>query len=391
MLTELAVRQAIAKEGKRVEVWDEKIPGFGVRISASGVKTFVIMYYVGGNKRRLTLGRYPFMSLADARRQAIATLNQVAQGGDPHTERRTGLSPYAFVDVVDEFVRVHCARHYRSNHARETERVLRSRFVARWEGRDIRDIGRADILRVIDEAVDAGTPSAANHALAAIRKFLNWCVERGVVESNPCGRLSRPAPVNTRDRVLSDDEVAAVWTAAQELSTPFSQIVRLLLLTAQRRGEVVGMRWREIDWKEHTWTIPPSRTKNKRTQTLPLSALAIELLRSVPKLHDQFVFPARGNETATPSGFSKTKRRLDDLSGVTSWTLHDLRRTTATHMARDGTAPHVIERILNHSTGVLGGVAGIYNRFEYLPEMRLALDQWAGKFAAIPSQMPAST
>ena len=379
MLTELAVRQATAKDGKRIEVWDEKMPGFGVRISPSGVKTFVLMYYVAGNKRRLSLGRYPAISLAKARQKALAALNQIADGRDPQADRKIERSPYAFSDVVDEFVRIHCTRHYRGNHAREMERVLRSRFVARWGSRDIREIKRSDILRVIDEAVDAGTPSAANHAFASIRKFLNWCLERGIIETNPCSRLSRPAPVNSRERVLDADEIAAIWSAATSFAPPFSQIIRLLLLTAQRRGEVVGMCWNEIDWTERTWTIPPTRTKNKRTQIVPLSPLAITVLKSTPRLHDQFVFPARVKETTTPSGFSKVKRRLDELSGVASWTLHDLRRTAATHLARDGTAPHVIERILNHSSGILGGVAGIYNRFEYLPEMRFALDLWAGK------------
>lgn len=377
MLTELTLRQSTARDGRRMEIWDERVPGFGVRISPSGTKTFVLMYYVAGKKRRMTLGRYPILSLVDARRKALAALNQVAHGSDPQGERRADHSPYQFAAVVEDFVRAHCARHNRESHARETERILRSRFVTEWQSRDIRDIARADVLRVLDAAVDAGTPSAANHALAAIRKLFNWCIERGIVETSPCLHISRPAPHNSRDRVLSEDEIAEVWTASQSLSAPFSHIVQLLLLTAQRRGEVAGMCWDEIDWRERSWTIPPERTKNNRVQTLPLSRLAIEVLQSVPKLHERFVFPARGNDAATPSGFSKMKRRLDSLSRTSSWTLHDLRRTAATHMARAGVAPHIIERILNHSTGLLGGVAGIYNRFQYLPEMRDALEQWS--------------
>ena len=379
MLTELTLRQATARGGTRTEIWDERVPGFGVRISPSGIKTFVLMYYVAGKKRRLTLGRYPILSLVDARRKALAALSLVAHGSDPQSERHAARGHYQFTAVIEDFVRVHCARHNRESHARETERILRSRFVAEWQGRDIRDIARADVLRVLDNAVEAGTPSAANHALSAIRKLFNWCVERGIIESSPCVHISRPAPHNSRDRVLSEDEIADVWIAARKLSAPFSQIVQLLLLTAQRRGEVAGMCWDEIDWRERTWTVPPDRTKNKRVQTLPLSYLTIEVLQSVPKVHDRFVFPARGNDAAAPSGFSKIKRRLDSLSGVSSWTLHDLRRTAATRMASAGVAPHVIERILNHSTGLLGGVAGIYNRFQYLPEMRHALEQWSDK------------
>ena len=144
------------------------------------------------------------------------------------------------------------------------------------------------------------------------------------------------------------------------------------------------MCWSEIDWINAIWNIPAGRTKSRRAHAVPLSHLALEVLKSAPKIHDEFVFPARGNDDATPSGFSKTKRRLDTYAGVSEWTLHDLRRTTATHLAGSGIAPHVIERILNHSTGILGGVAGIYNRFQYLPEMRAALELWAeqiGKLA----------
>ena len=136
------------------------------------------------------------------------------------------------------------------------------------------------------------------------------------------------------------------------------------------------MRWKEIDFAAATWTIPAERNKSNRTLVLPLSPMVIELIRSIPKTSDDRVFPARGNDSASPSGFSKGKRRLDAASKVTDWTLHDLRRTAATEMARLGVAPHVVERILNHTTGVLGGVAGIYNRFEYLPEMRAGLDLW---------------
>lgn len=160
------------------------------------------------------------------------------------------------------------------------------------------------------------------------------------------------------------------------------------ILTGQRRGEVAGLRWSELDWANAVWNIPPARTKNGRQHALPLSPLAIEVLKSVPNIHYELAFPARGTEGATPSGFSKIKRRLDDLSGVSGWTLHDLRRTLATQLAGMGVAPHVVERILNHTSGTLGGVAGIYNRFQYLPEMRAALDMWAEHVDKLASMNP---
>jgi integrase len=137
------------------------------------------------------------------------------------------------------------------------------------------------------------------------------------------------------------------------------------------------MRWKEIDWDARTWSIPAKRTKSNRAQVVPLSPLAVSVLETVPRINDELVFPPRGNEETTTSGFSKMKRRLDELSRVSDWTLHDLRRSAATHMASLGVAPHVIKRILNHTSGTFGGVAGIYNRFQYLPEMCEALGLWA--------------
>lgn len=376
MLTELAIRKLKARED-RIEIWDDKLSGFGMRVSPAGTKSFVLMYYLAGRKRRLTLGRYPMLSLSEARRRALDALTKVAGGHDPQHGFASPDRSHAFASVVDEFVRMHCARHNRTSHAQETARLLQKRFVTQWRNRDIREIGRTDVLRLLDDAVDAGAPSAANHALAAVRKLFNWSVERGILTTNPCAGISRPAPVVSRDRVLSEPEIVAVWRASGALGAPFEQIIRLLILTAQRRGEVVALRWSELDWTETAWSLPPERTKGGRAHVVPLSQLAMTVLGSVLRIHDEFLFPARGNAAANPSGFSKMKRRLDALSGVTDWTLHDLRRTAATHMARLGVAPHVVERILNHATGTLGGVAGIYNRFHYLPEMRAALELWA--------------
>ncbi len=383
MLTELAIRKVSAKDGQRVEIWDEKLPGFGLRASPAGTKTFVLMYYVGGRKRRMTLGRFPILSLTDARQKAIEALAEVGRGTDPMAGAPASLHEFRFADVVEEFVEAHCRRHNRESHAREMERILRTRFIAAWANRDIRELGKSDVLKVLDAAVNAGTPSAANHALAAIRKLFSWATERGLVPGNPCSGISRPAPVVTRERVLSMVELGALWSATETASAPFAQIVRLLVLTAQRRGEVVGMRWAELDWDARTWSIPPRRTKNNRLQVVPLSPLAISVISTVPRINDELVFPARGNAKTTTSGFSKMKRGLDESCQVFDWTLHDLRRSAATHMASHGVAPHVIERILNHVTGTFGGVAGIYNRFQYLPEMRIALELWADEIGKL--------
>ena len=172
------------------------------------------MYRAGGRKRRITLGRYPILSLADARRRALIALAQVANGADPQPESPGGEG---FGEVVAEFVRSHCAIHNRENTAREIERLLKVRFISAWHDRNIREIRTRDIIAVLDGILEAGTPSAANHAYAAIRRFFNWCVERGLLEVSPCARLQRPAPEQSRERTLTDEELAAIWRACEEV------------------------------------------------------------------------------------------------------------------------------------------------------------------------------
>jgi integrase len=375
-LTDLLLRKLKGAE-ERIEVWDAKLPGFGVRVSPTGTKSFVLLYRFRGLPRRLTLGRYPVLGLGEARDLAKEALNQVARGIDPNQGKEESPATHLFEEVTDEFVRVHCGRRNREGTRKETARILQFDFVSRWKRRDVRDIGRKDVLDVLDAIVERGAPIAANNALAAIRKFFNWCFERGVIDNNPCNGIKKPAKSETRDRVLSDEELGAIWKASDTIGYPFGALVQLLLLTAQRRTEVATMRWRDIDLSSGVWTIPAELTKNGKPHLVPFSAFALARLASLPRLHESFLFPARGNDTTTFSGFSKLKAKADQLSQVNGWTLHDLRRSAATHMGRLGVAPHVVERILNHESGSFRGVAGVYNRFQYLPEMREGLERWA--------------
>ena len=183
--------------------------------------------------------------------------------------------------------------------------------------------------------------------------------------------IARPAPLVT-----------------ETIGYPFGTLVNLLMLTAQRRGEVAGMRWSELYLDKRQWLIPCERTKNKRAHMLPLSDAAVELLTAVPRLNGTLVFPARGREMEVMSGFSKMKPKLEAICPIVAWGMHDLRRSAATGMARLGVPPHVVERVLNHSSGTFAGVAGVYNRFEYAPEMRDALELWARHIASrIPKQL----
>jgi len=207
-------------------------------------------------------------------------------------------------------------------------------------------------------------------------------VERGYIDHSPCLGLRSPSKHVSRDRVLTEEELRAVWKAAADMGYPYGNLVQLLILTAQRRDEVANLRWTELDLEGCLWELPAERNKSKRSHVVPLGPLTCEIIDRLPKVHATLVFPARGTDNPI-SGFSKWKRELDARSRVTGWRIHDLRRTTATGLARLKVPAQAIERLLNHSSGILGGVAGVYNRFDYLPEVRGALELWERHIGAL--------
>ena len=381
VLTDLAVRNLKPITGRQVDVYDSRIRGLAVRVSPLGTKAFVVWYRIGNKARRLTLGRFPTMSLAEARKRAQEALLQVADGKDPAAEKQRARAEYGgnlFGTLVDEFIETYAKRKTRG--WAETDRLLKREFVSLWATWPIHTISRQDVTKVLNGIVKRGSPSAANHALAAIRKMFNWAIEHGHVDRSPCFGIKAPSKLKSRDRVLTEEELVCIWQAAEKMGYPYGDIVQLLILTAQRRNEVTGMRWTELDLVKATWTIPAERTKPGRTHELPLSDMTLRLLQSLPRVHDDLVFPARGKDNPA-SGFSKWKRALDGIADIGAWRIHDIRRTVASGLAQLKVPPHIIEKILNHTTGTLGGVAGIYNRFGYLSEMKDALDHWANQLA----------
>jgi len=258
--------------------------------------------------------------------------------------------------------------------------LLEREFVRAWAQRPVESITRKQIDNVLQGIVQRGSPSAANHALAAVRGMLNWAVDRHYLKASPCQGVKPPSKLRSRDRVLAKDELVRVWLAADKMGWPYGFIVRLLILTGQRRSEVTGMRWAELDLVNRQWNIPAERTKAGRPHELPLVPAAVDLINKLPKVHSEYVFPARGSDNSV-SGFSKWKDQLDSIAGIGEWRIHDLRRTVASGMAELKVPPHIIERVLNHTTGTLGGIAGIYNRFGYLDEMREALTRWTDSLA----------
>jgi integrase len=392
-LTDQRVRQATAPAGRRLELWDAVLPGLGLRVAAASVhgdrgsKTWFVRYRFGGSQRRMKLGTYPTIALADAREVARYVFAEIGKGLDPAVERRlveSGAKADTFERIAEQFVTRYAKQRNRS--WRETERILQRYVTPTWGERPIRDITRRDILDLLDRMVDRGAPVMAKQTHATIRKLFYWALDRGVIDVSPCVRVPVPAKAAERDRVLTDDELRAVWLACESLQWPFGSVIKMLALTGQRRNEVASMRWSEIDLAAGMWTIPRERAKSDRAHEVPLSTPVLSIFTTLPKTDERLVFTTNGKVAV--AGFSNAKRRLDKLSGVQDWHLHDLRRTAATGMARLGVAPHVVERVLNHKTGIISGVAAIYNRHGYLDEKRAALEAWARKVDEIVREEP---
>jgi integrase len=389
-LTDLFVERAKPPARGRVEYFDASFPGLALRVTANGGKSWCTFYRFNGRLRRFTIGAYPAIKPAQARREAAAALDRARGGVDPAVEKRTRR--YARAPEADTFgvlVQDYLERYARKNTApgtfKETKRVLESEDLAEWRNRPISEISRRDAIDVIDRIAKRAEVQA-NRTLARLRALLNWAVEKDRLASSPIIGMKPPTKERARDRTLSDDELRWFWSACEAIGWPFGPLAKLLLLTAQRRDEVAGIEWPEIHLDQTTWTMPRYRAKNDRTHAVHLSEAAIEVLRSVPRVGSGLVFATNGRPV---SGFSHGKNRLDaemlkakgDELGDTAeviphWILHDLRRTAATGMARLNIPPHVVDKVLNHVSGTIRGVAAVYNRFEYLDERRAALDAW---------------
>jgi len=393
-LTDLKIRKIRPPENGRLEIADRRLAGLSLRVTRNGVKTFALRTRVNGRLVRVTLGRYPELSLAEARAKAHEAIAKARAGIEIGGGRRSSEG-FAFDAVVRNYIDQQCRRFMKERSCREAERVLSVEFIANWRNRDVRKVTKQDVIAVVNEiftrpqldakkrTVRTERPSAANHAFGHVRAFFNWCVGQGKIEISPCVGLRSPAPKKKRDRVLADDELAAIWRAAESLGYPYGGIVRLLITTVQRRSEVAGLRWEMLDWTERLWRVPGAENKSGREYVVPLSDFALSIIKGVPRIDQRLLFPAQRSDGKVFADWSKSKRRLDELSGVMDWTIHDLRRTGSTNLAKLGVAPHVKERVLNHLTGELGGVAGVYDIYSYLPEKRAALDLWAERIAEI--------
>ncbi len=406
--------EKIKPRSNRREIPDGARPNLYLVIQPSGRKSWAVRYRFYGRARKLTLTGFP--SLATARKLAQDAMDAVAEGRDPAQEKReartANVERIDFESALRDFFRKH-TRKKNGDAIRESTRRERARLLGlkpdparsgewirtgngalkRWNGRTLESITKADVLDLLDVVAEAG-PVLANRTLAALRTFFGWCVKRDRLSKSPCDGVDDPSPEKTRDRVLSDPELSAVWHESEKEGFPFGRLVQMLILTGCRLGEVRGALWSEINTDRREWLIPGARTKNGRDHLVPLSDSALAIFDIMPEIKGTgLIFTTTGK---TPySGITRAKQRLQKavakrLSDAPErWTLHDLRRTFVTGLQRLGFPLEIAEACVNHKSGTLDGVAGIYARHDYAEEKQRAFAAWARHVEAIVSGEPA--
>lgn len=377
-LNEPAIRKIEAPAVGYRLIRDDEIPGFGLRVTANDARAFTLTYRIEGRQRRLTIGTWPAWTATAARERAKELRRQVDRGEDPLAEKQARREAPTFREIAAEYLEKHAAG--KKSGYRDREYLERDVF-PQWGARKAADITRRDVIALIDGKA-AATPTAGNRLLACIRKLFNWSISRDLLAANPCFQVKMPCRETRRDRVLTESEIASLWeklTAPKGLSPEVSAVLRLILLTAQRPGEVCAMEWAEIDRETGWWSIPAEKAKNGLAHRVFLAALALEQLPE--RGESRWVFPSpRGDKAIGVGALSHSIRLKQAQIGVPNLHPHDLRRTSASRMTSIGIPRETVRRLLNH---VETDVTAVYDRYSYDPEKRAALERWARELGRI--------
>lgn len=396
---------------KRYVVWEEnhrRLGTLGVRVSTSGRRTWIFMYRFSSRSRMATLGLYPQMTVAAAHAAAATLMEALEHGQDPSRERldaRRELQRAPTVEkLANDFIELYAKRHKRT--WQNDQATFAKHVVPRIGHLKAVDVHRRDIIAMLEEIIAEKAPTAANRVLALVRKMYNWAVRRDICDNNPCYRMENPSPEHTRDRVLSPAEIHTFWhllesdkrpdppsadvetetkTPPPWISRPTRKALKLTLATTQRRAEVAQAARSEFDLDERLWTIPAERSKNGKAHRVPLSDLAMQIIKEALELagDSPYLFPSPhggGKEPVDSGALTRAVARLRQCTNIPHFTVHDLRRTAASNMAQLRIPRTVIKKVLNHTEK---DVTDIYDRYGYDDEKREALDAWAVRLREI--------
>lgn len=395
---------ALKPRTKRYEVFDALTPSLAIRVTPSGHKSWALYYRHHGRQRRLTLGRYPDLTLADARSQAIHERGRILKGADPATEKQAGHAENDHtVQALYELYRSRKEKVLRS--WPEVRRIMEKEVLPAWRHRRVADIRRRDVRELVEEKAQTA-PIQGNRVLERISALFTFAVDQDWIEANPAWRIKKPGQERTRDRVLTRDELRELWPALHEteakhadgtpkprLSQALNDVFLVMLLTAQRCGEVCQMQWREVDLDTGWWLIPGDVSKNHDPHRVPLTSMVLDILdrrARAKNADDRYVF-SNHRHTCVADRAKKAAALLCKGGVSFHFRAHDLRRTAASYMGEAGIDRFHIAHVLNHRSVTHSTVTAIYDRYRYDKEKRVALEKWAEVLAGIVEVKPAPT
>lgn len=392
-------------EERRYQVFEDGGRGLAVRVEPSGRKSFFLSYRFGGESKTITIGRYPDIGLAQARTHAAKLYLEINKGVNPGVERKAKIQAtkdaHTVKALAEEYVKHHAEPHKSESACKDDKRMLKKDILPAWGQRKAVDITRRDIVTLLDKIKERGAPVGANRTLSLLSKLFKVAVDRGILEASPCVSISRVAKEESRERVLTEQEVKDLWSGLSpdsgvSMALTMKMALRFMLVTAQRETEVLGAKWREFDMDNECWELSGDRTKNNKAHNVPLSPLALEILEEAKGLYpdSEWVFPSpngvrRGARNAGVSALlgssvgGAIRRTLADFK-MDKWTPHDLRRTAASMIAELLSELRldrlILKKILNHTDSE---VTAIYDRHTYFDEKKQALLALSNKISGL--------
>lgn len=379
ILTDRFIQTLKPSTAERVAYYDQKVAGLTLRVTSKGKKTFSLTYRMPGNptKQRAPIGIYPTTSLSDARHSALKALSDIKNNIAPNSKLKAAKQEPFIKELINEFWERELSN---KKSAKDMLRLLTKDVIPSWGNKKVSSITRRDVVVLLDRIRDRGAPITANRLHGRLTRLFNFACERGILDESPMVRL-RKTEESPRERVLNDEEIKRFWLNIDKVGIhPKTALaLKLMLVTAQRSGEVTNMLWDEVDLVKATWTIPAEKCKNGRTHTVPLTQISLDLLKQAKVLakDSPYVFPSpldlKGTKPLEVRSLSRAINRKIPLLKIACFVPHDLRRSVRTKFAELGVDDVVAERVLNHH---LQGLARVYNQHDYLNEIRTALTLW---------------
>lgn len=363
--------------------WDQAVPAFGLFVYPTGRKTWNLFYRVDGQQKTKMLGRYPTLELKDARNRALDIIRAADDGEDLVALEQEAPSDDTFESLASDYLDIYAKPNKRQ--WKTDERLIKKELLPYWGRMQSAAITKKDVIALLDRLVKRNAPVQANRVQALISKIFNWAIGRELLDYNPCHKLNKLSKEHERERVLKPDEIKNLWRAFNAQKPHVAGIMKIMLLTAQRRWEVSHMRWRDIDMDTGWWTIPGEFSKNERLHRVPLTKAAQDIIMALPQRQidgtkdytkkdgTDWVFPSPTRKGQFIDNIQKAKRRVEEAAEVDDFVLHDLRRTASTNMTQAGVRGNIVGKVLNHAET---GVTKIYDRYSYDKEKREALETW---------------